>query len=300
MATGSADRPSQGEHQTSGAKAQYLRDVSGTPFHQSTGLIEVLVTPASCRLSRELLALGTRGRDRGPRRARCWRVGVRDARWTAAAAATLLFCCIILAARGWGATVPEIAAKVDHRYNDMQTLRAEFTETYRGAGVSRSESGTLWLKRPGRMLWDYREPRQKMFITDGKTAWFYIPGERQARKAPVKKLDDLRTPLRYLLGKTKLEKEFAGLSLASDVQPLKPGDTVLRGVPKGMEDRVSSVLLEVSPAGMLNDIVVNGVDGSTTEYRFDHQQENQPIADQRFRFSPPAGVETIEAEDVAP
>ena len=145
------------------------------------------------------------------------------------------------------ATVPEIAAKVDQRYNHLQTLQADFTETYRGTGVSRSESGVLWLKRPGKMLWEYQQPQSKLFVTDGKSAWFYVPGERQARKAPIKKLDDLRSPLRYLLGKTKLEKELAGLSLATDLSPEKTAEIVLRGNPRGMQDRISSVLLVVTP-----------------------------------------------------
>jgi outer membrane lipoprotein carrier protein len=197
-------------------------------------------------------------------------------------------------------TVPEIAAKVDQRYNHLETLQADFTETYRGAGVSRSESGVLWLKRPGKMLWDYREPRPKVFVTDGKSAWFYVPGERQARKAPVKKLDDLRSPLRYLLGKTKLEKELAGLSLAVDVSPETPGDIVLRGVPKGMEDRILSVLLEVTPEGAIARMLVSEVDGASTEYRFSNQREDRPIADRRFHFSPPPGVEVIETGDLTP
>jgi outer membrane lipoprotein carrier protein len=207
---------------------------------------------------------------------------------------------VLMAGVAAAATAPEIAARVDQRYNHLETLQADFTETYNGAGVSRSESGVLWLKRPGKMLWDYREPQPKVFVTDGKTAWFYVPGERQARKAAVKRLDDLRSPLRYLLGKTKLEKELAGLSLASEIAPLTPGDTVLRGVPKGMEDRVSSVLLEITPEGQIARMVVNEVDGSSTDYHFVNQRENQPLADQRFRFSPPAGVEVIEAEGLAP
>jgi outer membrane lipoprotein carrier protein len=207
---------------------------------------------------------------------------------------------VLLCGIGSGATAPEIAAKVDHRYNALQTLQAEFTETYRGAGVSRSESGVLWLKRPGKMLWDYREPRPKVFVSDGKSAWFYVPGERQARKASVKKLDDLRSPLRYLLGKTKLEKELAGLSVAPDVSPETPGNVVLRGVPNGMQDRVSSVFLEVTPDGEIVRMLVSEVDGATTEYRFQHQRENEPVADQKFRFSPPPGVEVIQTEDLNP
>jgi outer membrane lipoprotein carrier protein len=207
---------------------------------------------------------------------------------------------LVAAAVTHAATAPEIAAKVDQRYNQLQTLQADFTETYRGAGISRSESGVLWLKRPGKMLWDYREPQPKLFVTDGKSAWFYVPGERQVRKASVKKLDDLRSPLRYLLGKTKLEKELAGLALAADVSPETPGNMVLRGAPKGMEDRVSGVLMEVTPEGEIARMVINEVDGSSTEYRFANQRQNQPIPDQRFRFSAPAGVEVIEARDLAP
>jgi len=214
--------------------------------------------------------------------------------------ARVALCILMFAGVTAATTVPEIAAKVDQRYNHLATLQAVFTETYRGAGVSRSESGVLWLKRPGKMLWDYREPLQKMFVSDGKSAWFYVPGERQARKAPIKKLDDLRSPLRFLLGKTKLEKELAGLSLASDVAPEAPGNVVLRGAPRGMEDRVSSVLLEVTPEGEIVRMVVSEVDGSSTEYRFGNQRQNQPIADQRFSFSPPPGVEVINAEDLAP
>jgi outer membrane lipoprotein carrier protein len=211
--------------------------------------------------------------------------------------ATLL---LFLASLAAAATAPEVAARVDQRYNHLETLQADFTETYRGAGVSKTESGVLWLKHPGKMLWEYREPQAKIFVSDGKSAWFYVPGERQARKAAVKKLDDLRSPLRYLLGKTKLEKELSGLSLAVDVTPVVPGDMVLRGVPKGMEDRVSSVLIEVTPKAEIARIVVNEVDGASTEYRFDNQRENQPIADERFRFSPPAGVELIETEGLTP
>lgn len=209
-------------------------------------------------------------------------------------------CLLLVTGIAVAATVAEIAAKVDQRYNHLATLQADFTETYRGAGVSRSESGVLWLKRPGKMLWEYRQPRPKLFVTDGKVAWFYVPGERQARKAAVKELDDLRSPLRYLLGKTKLEKELAGLALAADVPPQIPGNIVLRGVPKGMEDRASNVLLEVTPEGEMARMVVNEVDGSSTEYSFGNLRENQPIADQRFRFSPPPGVEVIEAEDLTP
>jgi outer membrane lipoprotein carrier protein len=192
--------------------------------------------------------------------------------------------------------VHAIAQAVDERYNHLRSLQAEFTEIYRGAGMERTESGTLWLKKPGKMRWQYRSPRDKLFLTDGRNAWFYVPGERQVRRTAVKKLDDLRSPLAFLLGKTKLEKELQGLSLAPDVTPLAAGDVVLRGVPKSLADRVSQVLLEITPDHWIGRILIEEVDGSVTEYRFSSHRENVDVPDQRFQFVVPDGVEVIEGE----
>lgn len=194
--------------------------------------------------------------------------------------------------------VHAIAEKVDQRYNHMQTLQAQFAETYSGAGMTRKESGTLELKKPGRMRWDYEQPRPKMFVTDGSIAWFYVPGEKQARRAQVKQIDDLRSPLRYLLGKSKLEKEFVGLAIVTDAKPVNAGDIVLRGVPKGMQERISQTLLEVTPEGLITRIVVEEMDGSVTEFRFLQQKENVQIADQRFKFTPPQGVEVVQGTEL--
>jgi outer membrane lipoprotein carrier protein len=112
----------------------------------------------------------------------------------------------------------------------------------------------------------------------------------------MSKLDDLRSPLGFLLGKTRLEKELQGLSFAPDVTPLNQADFVLRGVPKGLADRVSQVLLEVTPDGQIDRITLVQVDGSVTEYRFSGQKENAPITESAFHFTPPAGTEVVEGE----
>jgi outer membrane lipoprotein carrier protein len=199
-----------------------------------------------------------------------------------------------------------IAAAVDAHYNRLHSLQAEFVETYRGSGMERAESGTVWLekagmktpgsKKPGKMRWEYRSPREKLFVSDGRDAWFYVPGDRQVRKTEAKKLEDVRSPLAFLLGKSKLEKELQGLSVAVDVKPEQAGDVVLRGVPGAMSDRVSGILVEVTPEHVIDRIVVEAVDGSSTEYRFSDQKENVEIPAGRFEFQVPAGVETVEGD----
>ena len=216
---------------------------------------------------------------------------------TFAAAALLV---IVVPIFGLAEDVHSIAGAVDEHYNHLHTLQAEFTEVYHGSGMDRTESGTLWLakgglKKPGKMRWEYRSPREKLFVSDGKDAWFYVPGDRQARRTDARKLDDVRSPLAFLLGKSKLEKELHGLSLANDVAPMNPGDVVLRGVPQALADRVSEILLELTPEHRIARIVLNEIDGSTTEYRFSDQKEDEAISEARFRFRPPPGTETLES-----
>jgi outer membrane lipoprotein carrier protein len=200
----------------------------------------------------------------------------------------------LLTATALAPDVKSLAAAVDEHYNHLRSLEAEFTEVYRGSGMERTESGTLWLKKPGKMRWEYRSPKDKLFVSNGKDAWFYVPEDRQARRTEAKKLEDIRSPLAFLLGKTKLEKELQGLSLAPDVQPLQPENVVLRGVPRALADRVSEILLEITPLHRIVRIVIEEVDGAATEYRFGEMKEDVAIADGRFQFKPPEGTETVE------
>ncbi len=211
----------------------------------------------------------------------------------------LLACLLTSLASSTAEDVHSIAERVDRHYNALHALQAEFTETFRGNGMDRTESGTLWIRRPGHMRWEYREPRTKLFVTDGKTAWFYAPRDRQARRTSFKSLEDLRSPLAYLLGRAKLEKELDGLSLAPDATPKSSGNIMLRGVPRGMGGRVAQVLLEITPEGRIDRIVAEGQDDAVTEFRFSESKENGAvdaalIDDLHFRFTPPKGVEVVD------
>ena len=208
----------------------------------------------------------------------------------------LLFALCASAACSASEEVHITAKAVDEHYNRLRSLQAEFTQIYRGGEAERTESGTLWLKKPGKMRWEYRSPKEKLFISDGKNAWFYVPGDLQVRKTSVSKLEDLRSPLAFLLGKTKLEKELDGLSTAPDLAPLKPEDVLLRGVPKALAGRVGQVILEITPERHITRIIIEEIDGTSTEYRITEQKEDAGLPDERFRFDPPAGSEVIEGQ----
>ena len=185
----------------------------------------------------------------------------------------------------------ELAARVDRHYDQLRSLKAAFSESYSGMGVDRTETGELLLSKPGKMRWNYSSPPGKVFLLDGKYAWFYTPGDPQVERMPAKQLDDLRSPLRYLLGHTNLEKELSGLS----VSPAPHGEFVLSGVPKGQENRVSKVSLTVTADGTIAGIEVQETDGAVTRFSFSDEQPGAAIAPTAFKFTPPAGVPVEEA-----
>jgi outer membrane lipoprotein carrier protein len=182
-----------------------------------------------------------------------------------------------------------LVRKVDDHYNHLSSLRAHYTEHYSGMGMDRAEEGTLLLKRPGRMRWSYAAPVGKVFVLDGKFAWFYTPGDAQAIRVPAKQLDDLRSPLRFLLGHTQLKKELDNLAVTADGAGFR-----ISGVPKGMERRVKLLSLGVTASGAIEQMRLEETDGAVTQFSFSAIQENVPVKDADFAFVPPDGVSVVE------
>jgi outer membrane lipoprotein carrier protein len=185
--------------------------------------------------------------------------------------------------------------RVDDHYNHLRTLRARYTEHYTGMGMDRSESGTVTLKKPGLMRWSYDAPSGKLFVLDGKYAWFYTPGDAQVSRAPAKQMDDLRSPLRLLLGHTQLAKELDQLATAPD--PNSGGANFrISGVPKGMEQRVHLLTLIVDASGAIERMKLEETDGATTEFTFTQIEEDIPLPASDFTFTPPPGIPVVEAQ----
>jgi len=178
--------------------------------------------------------------------------------------------------------------KVDDHYNHLKSLRAHYTEHYAGMGMDRTESGTLLLKKPGRMRWNYDKPVGKVFVLDGKYAWFYTPGDAQAQRIPAKQLDDLRSPLRFLLGHTQLKKELDHLTVSPEGAGFR-----ISGVPKGMEPRVKLLTLGVTTAGTIERMRLEEVSGAVTEFYFSGIEEDIPVKNEDFVFRAPAGVRVV-------
>jgi len=200
--------------------------------------------------------------------------------------ATLLV--TLLCAPLWAQSNDALVRKVDDHYNHLASLRARYVEQYSGMGMNKTESGTLLLKKPGKMRWSYDNPVGKVFVLDGKYAWFYTPGDAQAQRIPAKELDDLRSPLRFLLGHTQLKKELENLTVTPEGSGFR-----ITGVPKGMEQRMKLLTLDVTAAGVIEKMKIEEVGGAVTEFAFSNMEENAPVKNSEFVFTPPAGVTIV-------
>lgn len=208
--------------------------------------------------------------------------------------------------------VKTIVHKLESRYQHARTLKAVFFESYTdGNGGIEADSGTAYFEKPGRMRWEYESPETKLFLVDGKTVWFYVPADRTASRAKLKESSDWRTPLSLLAGKADLGKLCRQITAANpsarrsqpDERPSSAGNVVLRCIPRdssgGPHGAIRDVLLEVTPQSYLARITIREAGNAQTEFRFADWQENPPIADAKFHFQPPPGVQIVDEEALA-
>jgi outer membrane lipoprotein carrier protein len=179
-----------------------------------------------------------------------------------------------------------LAGRIDQHYNSLRSLEVDFTQEYDGMGMNRREAGVLLLRKPGQMRWTYSMPAGKLFVLDGHNGYFYSPGDTTAQRVPVRQLDDLRSPLRLLLGHTKLAKELNGLTIV----PAGGGGYTLTGVPRGLEKRVSAFSVTATADGVIEQMQIEETDGIRNTFVFSDEKPNVAAPESAFVFTPPAGV----------
>ena len=179
---------------------------------------------------------------------------------------------------------------VETRYNHAKTLQVLFKEEYTPPGKPvRTESGMLLLRKPGRMRWDYSQPRGKLFVSDGKYLWLYTPAEKRAERMKLQETEDMRAPLAFLLGKLRFDKEFRNLQ-----GRLEGADTRITAEPKTDTLPYSAVDFVVTPEGRIRGLKITLFDQSVLSYAFDEEKVDPVLDGKLFQFQVPKGAELVE------
>ncbi len=209
--------------------------------------------------------------------------------------------------------------KFEAKYRAEKTLQATFLERYtENEQTVRTEAGTAYFRRPGKMRWEYEAPEKDLFLVDGKTAWFYVPGDHTVTRVPAKQSADWRTPLALLAGEMKVSRVCARVELASREKAIREGNVVLRcqvrGAPTdraGSRDAQRDADVPASPQGGQGDTVffeivaatgelarllVRQSGGVQVEFRFENWRMDPQVPDSFFRFDVPLGVAIVNGE----
>ncbi|HET9402075.1 MAG TPA: outer membrane lipoprotein carrier protein LolA [Candidatus Acidoferrales bacterium] len=212
-----------------------------------------------------------------------------------------------------------IVHSLEARYHSAKTLKAVFLERYsEGRNSVRAESGTAYFSRPGRMRWEYESPESKLFLSDGRTVWFYVPSDHTVTRAPVKESTDWRTPLALLTGKADIRKLCSKVEIFTNPSGAKSTDVTLSCTPRGLDKGsanqnsagqpltpgssgdVRQILLVVDPAtSWLSSVLIRQTGGVELEYRFGNWEENLPLQEALFHFAAPKGVAIVDATAIS-
>jgi len=207
----------------------------------------------------------------------------------------------------------KIVIRMEARYRSARTLQATFLERYvENGSVVRTEAGTAYFRRPGKMRWEYERPEKDLFLVDGKTAWFYVPADHTVTRVPARQSGDLRTPLALLAGQMKVSRICSHVEFSDAEKPLVENDVVLRCLVRGeKQDHASgeepentlaagandAVFFEVAPdSGELARLIVRQAGGISVEFRFENWRFDPAVPDWMFHFEPPPGVAIVNGE----
>ncbi|HXJ94105.1 MAG TPA: outer membrane lipoprotein carrier protein LolA [Terriglobia bacterium] len=192
-------------------------------------------------------------------------------------------------------TLDNYIRQFEASYHDVRTLRATFTQEYSAWDRNRMESGDVYLARGGKMRWEYQKPEQKLFLSDGKDVLLYVPEQKQLTRTPIKESGDVRVPFDILVSHLNLRRAFSKIEFADSVQPVQPGDRVLRAYPKhGYEEVYHDVVVELTPTFDIRRLAVSYPDGTSMTFTFDQISRNVTVQPSMFELTPPEGTEVIQ------
>lgn len=190
--------------------------------------------------------------------------------------------------------LPALIDGIERTFGRMRDLSADFIQIYEDPlNRKQQESGHLYLKRPRMMRWEYMDPEEKLFISNGKWVYLYSPADRQVNREAVKESLDERIPLLFLLGNPSLSKEFSRIERIG-MKPLLKGNAVLRMFPKRAGE-IQEIVLEVDPGNyFIRRLVFSQSDGSRSEFIFSNTRTNVGLRASFFEFKIPPGVQVLD------
>jgi outer membrane lipoprotein carrier protein len=187
----------------------------------------------------------------------------------------------------------EVVAGLQLWLDETRDLEGDFEQILSSGalGSGLRETGKLWIHRPGKMRWDYREPENKVAIVDGEKTLLWVEEDRQMIRGRLDGEGDLLSNL--LAGEGRIADLFTVTPEIESVEGDR-GSFRVRLVPKRESEALEEIVLEVlSPQFSIVAAEVLDATGNRIEYRFSRLRRNRGVPARRFEFEPPPGTEIL-------
>jgi outer membrane lipoprotein carrier protein len=212
----------------------------------------------------------------------------------------MVVCLLVVATSAAAQTAPppsldDVVRGLESAYGRISDLKAEFSQNAFNKSLNQTipATGVVYLKKGGKLRWEYTQPTPQEIVSDGKTLWVYTPTLNQVNVAPAP--EALAGPAgSFLIGLGKLREHF-GVRFMNPAQPRDgDGNVVLDLSPKQPLPTLARLILSIDPRSWeVRKAVVYDQFENTVTMRFTKMTLNSGLADSLFTFTAPKGVATV-------
>jgi outer membrane lipoprotein carrier protein len=194
-----------------------------------------------------------------------------------------------------------VVKQIEAAYRNTKELQTDFVQTtqYPDFDTPYVSKGRLYIRRPDKMRWDYKEPSHHQIYVNGDTVIYMVPEHHQAIRSTMDREIHTPVPLMLLAGAATLSEQFA---IAWEGAPGKAnGAYRLHLTGKGAGASLAPMTIEAAAdTFLIRRVILHDPSGAETSFDFSHLTLNGGLDDTLFVFTPPAGIEVVDAPPLLP
>ncbi|OGW60598.1 MAG: hypothetical protein A2V83_11440 [Nitrospirae bacterium RBG_16_64_22] len=193
-------------------------------------------------------------------------------------------------------SLDEVVTRLETVYRETADFSAHFSQEtiLPGGSAAEKAAGTVAIKKPSRMRWNFSAPISQEIVLDGTHVWIYQPDQKQVVKRRQADAFPPGSATNFLAGIGRLREDFDP-AFALENRVNQRGNILLRLIPKQKDLTLTRVILEVDPKSWaVVRVSLHDSARGTTTIRFSRIAMNKGIPDETFRFVPPKGVAVVE------
>jgi outer membrane lipoprotein carrier protein len=215
-------------------------------------------------------------------------------------------------------TLDEVVDRVQEGYERTGNFQADFIQTSFLKTIKKKQvsKGRVFIKKPGMMRWEYKEPEAQFIISDGKVMWFYVPADKQVMISNAGSAADSHALNIFLSGSGRLRDIFK-IEFGDENPPIPPFEPpppspplkggekgevkgggleqyLLRLIPKKSQPNMTKLVIGVNKEDFkIETSIVYDIYGNQTIVNFSNIEMNKGLPEDLFHFEAPKGVRVV-------